>query len=93
MRQTARVSIASAAPPNSRAGDRVAQPAGLAQLAHECLARGVDVLRLAAEMLRGPRVELAREVAMPRLEERPVEVLCIAHRPSNCGFRFATNAS
>ncbi len=60
------------------AGDGVSEPAGLAERTDEHTAGVVDGAALArmgmAEGAGGPRVELLRERAMARLEERPVEV-------------------
>jgi hypothetical protein len=59
------------------AGDGMREPARLAERADERAAGGVDFGALVAvrvaERRRSPRVELGREGAMARLEERPVE--------------------
>ena len=63
------------------AGDGVGEPAGVAERAHERAAGGVDLGALmavrAAQRRRGPGVELGRERAVARLEERPVEEVAV----------------
>ena len=59
-----------------RAADRVAQPAGVAQLAHQAAAQRVDVRAVhVAHCAGGPGVERRGKGAVPLLEERPAQVL------------------
>ena len=73
----------------SAAGHRMAQPAGLAERAHQRPAVGVDIgAMVVRQVLARPALERVRQLAVARLEERPVEVGGIAHRapaqlPSN----------
>ena len=80
------------------AGDGMAQPVGLAELAHERAALRVDVVAAVAvrEVLQRPIVQRRREFAVVRVEERPGQMsVRHAHRqsPSNTGFCLPTNAS
>ena len=88
IRQIARVSIASPAPPCAVPATACAQPAAVAERAHQRAAGGVDVARRAdapADVRRGPGVELGREGAVARLEERPVEVVGRSARRVDAG--------
>ena len=62
------------------AADRVARPAGGAELADQRATGSVHVaLVVVSNVGSGPGVELALELAVPFLEERPVEIAFVAH--------------
>src|SRR5829696_8606740 len=69
----------------------VAQPAAVAELAHQRSALRVDVVAMSRrEFAAAPRLELLGELPVAIVEERPVEEGAIRHQsPWNTGFCFA----
>ncbi len=68
------------------AADRVARPAGGAELADQRAAGSVHVaVVVVSNVGSGPGVELALELAVPFLEERPVEITFVAHGDRKAG--------
>src|SRR6185503_19892882 len=68
------------------AADRVALPAGGTELADQRAASGVHVTFVVVSNVgSSPAVELALELAVPFLEERPVEITFVAHGDRKAG--------
>ena len=77
-------------------GGAVVEVTGAAQVLHQSLADRVGVLAVAVrEVLRRPGVGLARELEVPVVEKRPLQMREAVHAPqspSNTGFCFDANA-
>jgi hypothetical protein len=68
------------------AADRVARPAARSELSDQRAAGGVHVtFVLVSNVGSSPGVELALELAVPFLEERPVEITLVAHGDRKAG--------
>ncbi len=96
-RQAERAHVEAIRAPAERRRHDLAQPPGVSEPPDEratVLGHGVRRRLVLERERRRPRVELARQRAMPLLEEGPVEEGAVRHQvPSNDGRCFATNAS
>ena len=62
-------------PTQSRARDRMPQPAGLAQRLHQAAALAIDIIAMAGmQVLRAPGIQLTGELTVRVAEERPFEM-------------------
>ena len=71
------------------------EPAAGGQAAHQFAARGIDIRFVdILKIVLGPGVEGFGQIAVGRLEKRPVEKAAVSHQlPSKTGFCLAAKAS